>query len=173
MPGYGLIPDSPWIYAVQKAAHSKGVRALSKSIKGNTSTFSFGFRFSKLIIYKPILNFELTHQEGMVGRHLSTIGHDIVVGAKLQAHMRTGQLRNSIKMEHIHYPTGAAIKVGSTVSYALLHHEGSKPHVITPKNGEFLKFGKGTRVVYARQVMHPGTKPNRYLSDQLRIHVRG
>lgn len=173
MPARGLIPDSPWIYAAQKIAHSKGIRGVSRSLKSSSSSISVSFKFQSLVLYKPILNFELTNRDGMVGRHLGKIGRKIVTGAKMQVGVQTGQLRRSIKMEHVYYTSGAAIKVGSTLSYAHLHHEGSRPHLITPKNGEFLKFGRGTRVIYARQVAHPGTKPNRYLSDQLRIHVRG
>jgi hypothetical protein len=69
---------------------------------------------------------------------------------------------------------GAAIKVGSRLSYAYMHHEGTKPHVITPNPpNTVLVFGKGSRVIHTKMVKHPGTKPNRYLSDQLRIHIRG
>ena len=172
MPARGLIPDSPWIYAAQKISSSRGIRSISKSFKGSSSV-GISFRFQSLKLYRPILAFELTSQEGLVGRHLEKIGRKIVTGAKAQVGVRTGMLRSSIKMEHIYYSSGAAIKIGSSLSYAHLHHEGSLPRLITPKNGEFLKFSRGTKIIYARQVAHPGTKPNRYLSDQLRIHVRG
>jgi hypothetical protein len=172
MPLHGIIPDSPLIYAAQRISHSKTLRSVSSSFK-NSSSFSFSIRFQKLIIYKPLLNFELTHQEGLVGRHLTKIGRRIVTGAKAQVGVRTGHLRRSIKMEHIYYSTGAAVKVGSTLSYAYLHHEGSKPHIVAPKNNELLRFNRGSRIIYTRQVMHPGTKPNRYLADQLRVHTRG
>jgi hypothetical protein len=172
MPARGLIPDSPWIYAAQKIASSSGVRSISKSFRGSGS-LGASFRFQSLKLYKPVLAFELTNRDGMVGRHLGKIGRKIVVGAKAQVGVRTGQLRRSIKMEHIYYTSGAAIKVGSTLSYAHLHHEGSRPHLITPKTGEVLRFSRGTKIIYARQVAHPGTRPNRYLSDQLRVHIRG
>lgn len=171
MPAWGIVPDSPWIYAAQKVAHSKGLRGAVRSSIKQTGSVGFTFKFQQLKIYEAELTFQLTARNGLVGRYMHEIGKAIETGAQAQVHVRTGQLRRSIKTEHVYFPTGAAVKVGSNLHYAYLHHEGSRPHIITPKNGEFLKFGRGTKIIYARQVAHPGTKANRYLSDQLRIHV--
>lgn len=40
---------------------------------------------------------------------------------------------------------------------------GTKPHVILPRNKKVLRFTVGGNVVYARRVDHPGTKPNNFL----------
>lgn len=46
---------------------------------------------------------------------------------------------------------------------------GTRPHMIRPRRpGGVLRFTVGGRVVYAKYVMHPGTKPNSFLKDALR-----
>lgn len=69
--------------------------------------------------------------------------------------------------------------VGADVPYALFVHEGTRPHVIKPKKGKFLAFrwpGAPKNMgrlpdgrVLARVVHHPGTKPNRFLTNALRV----
>jgi hypothetical protein len=61
--------------------------------------------------------------------------------------------------------------IGSTVEYALAHHEGTKPHIIRPDRAKALRFTSGSRIIYSRAVKHPGTRANRYLKDQLYIAV--
>lgn len=87
--------------------------------------------------------------------------------AKAQAGIKTGALKASIKLIHERTVFGQMLTIGSPLSYALVHHEGSRPHVITPKNAKMLRFTSKGRVVYARTVLHPGTRPNRYLADNL------
>lgn len=84
---------------------------------------------------------------------------------------RPGTLRDSIVSRVVQFPSGIGCAVGSyTVPYALMHHEGTPPHDITPKGNGFLIFHwpKAGGVVYLKRVRHPGTKPNRYLADALR-----
>lgn len=46
---------------------------------------------------------------------------------------------------------------------------GTRPHIIRPRRvGGVLRFTVGGQVVYARYVMHPGTKPNDFLLQALR-----
>ena len=70
-------------------------------------------------------------------------------------------------MRHARDIRGQYIRIGSAMNYALLHHEGSKPHMIKPDRAQVLRFTSRGRVMYAHSVMHPGTKPNRYLADNL------
>lgn len=51
---------------------------------------------------------------------------------------------------------------------ALLHHEGSVPHIISARKAKSLRFKSRGKIVYAKVVRHPGTRPNRYLTDSLR-----
>jgi len=81
---------------------------------------------------------------------------------------RSGLLRNAIKTRMY---TASGVLVGevfANVSYALMHHEGTRPHLIVPERAEMLRFKVGGRIVYTNAVMHPGTKPNPYLRRALR-----
>jgi hypothetical protein len=92
--------------------------------------------------------------------------------AKLLVGKGTGRLASSIKTFPTQYsPLGYPyVRVGSMVSYALIHHEGTRPHIIAPNTpGGMLRFPSRGRAVYATVVMHPGTRPNPYLTTPLRI----
>jgi hypothetical protein len=174
MPAWGLVPDSPWIYAAQKFGGKYKGKYHPKPLGRGGLSAGFTFASSTVKIYKTALNYQTHDPSGMVGSYLHKIGKRIERGAKRQVGVQSGKLRRSINLQHIAFREGAAIKVGSNVNYALLHHEGSRPHIITPDPpNTVLVFGRGSRVIHTRAVNHPGTKPNRYLSDQLRIHVRG
>lgn len=95
-----------------------------------------------------------------------------LVGARGMVGVKTGALRKSITARHLGNFMGQYVTITADKPYALMHHEGTKPHVITPKNGKFLHFRAGSRSVYTTMVFHPGTKPNPYLRKQL-THFRG
>jgi hypothetical protein len=65
------------------------------------------------------------------------------------------------------------VVVGSEDPIARLHHEGTRPHVIVPRRARFLVFysPRAGHVIYSKRVMHPGTKPNRFLTDNLHLAV--
>lgn len=46
--------------------------------------------------------------------------------------------------------------------------KGTAPHIIRPVRAQALRFTVGGRVVYARIVHHPGTRPNDFLTQALR-----
>lgn len=123
----------------------------------------------------------LNSPDGDTGRFLRKKAERVRDVAKAKVGVDTGRLRRSIRVYgHRRTTMGQKIQVGSSVPYALLHHNGTRPHIITPNNHRFLKFkpkgggsGKGWNVladgsVLARKVRHPGTKPNRYLSDSVK-----
>jgi hypothetical protein len=122
-----------------------------------------------VVIRKAELDFMLNNPSGDVGRYLAKKGRIIQAAARAQVGVRTGALRASIHMRHLRDSRGQFIKVGSSLNYALLHHEGSKPHIIVPDRATILKFATRGRVVYAHAVRHPGTKANRYLTDNLKL----
>jgi hypothetical protein len=166
MPLGGLVPDSPWIYYGQKAFNKSKISTRAKSI---VSGSNFSWSFKKLVIYNGILNLEMTHPRGMVGRSMSALGARMVVKAKAQVGKDTGALARSIGMSVSRAAYGVKLTVNATDKKAYIHHEGTRPRVILPKNlGGILVFSKGTRVIKTERVMHPGTRPNRFLSDQLR-----
>lgn len=114
------------------------------------------------------LDFFLNEPPGTVGRWLRRRGMLIVAAAKAKVGKRSGRLMASIHMRHYRRGPGQELKIGSPLDYALVHHEGSRPHQIVGK-GKHLRFASGGRIVYARSVSHPGTRANHYLTDSLRL----
>lgn len=84
---------------------------------------------------------------------------------------RPGTLRDSIVVRIVEGGKYATVAVGSEDPIAFLHHEGTPPHVIRARIKPMLVFywPKVGQVVAFKQVNHPGTKPNRYLTDSLKV----
>lgn len=62
-----------------------------------------------------------------------------------------------------------SIKVISTNIHSVLVHNGSRRHFIRPRReGGWLRFEVGGRVVFARQVDHPGYRGDPFLTTALR-----
>jgi hypothetical protein len=66
------------------------------------------------------------------------------------------------------------VQVVAEDEIALWHHEGTRPHTIRARRKPLLVFfwPKAGRVVSFKQVNHPGTKPNRFLTKPLRAVLR-
>lgn len=110
---------------------------------------------------------------GPVAKELIKRGQRVKIAAQAQAGVDTGRLKSSISANLTRDARGLKMTVGSNVRHALVHHEGSKPHLITARRrGGMLRFPGRGGVNFARVVRHPGTRPNRYLSDNLRLAVR-
>ncbi len=116
---------------------------------------------------KPAIQHLLRSPDGMVADHFHVLSKRTVRLAKAQVGVDTGALKASIS--YTLRATGAPIvsRIGSKNKIAYLHHEGTSPHVIRPKKAQTLRFQSHGRIVYAKVVNHPGTKPNRYLTDSL------
>lgn len=113
---------------------------------------------------------------GMVGRDIDRRATYVANMARAQVGMETGNLRRSISKTPVYTsPTGPFVSVvsgGPSAPYALMHHEGTRPHPITPRPPRtMLKFKVGSRAVYATRVLHPGTRANKYLTDHLEAAV--
>jgi hypothetical protein len=106
---------------------------------------------------------------GQVGRYLAKKGRIVEAAAKGQVGVRTGALRLSIHMRHLRDSRGQYIKIGSSLPYARMHHEGTRPHMIYPVRAQVLRFVTKGRLVYTHAVRHPGTKANKYLTDNLKL----
>jgi len=128
----------------------------------------FTWSYDGLVIDRPVLDKYLNDPSGAVGQYMKKRGKLVVMAAKRQVGVDTGRLRASIKMIHSRGGGGQFLKIGSNNKIALLHHEGSRPHQIRPRNARMLRFSAGGRMIYTHKVNHPGTRPNRYLSDNLR-----
>lgn len=102
-------------------------------------------------------------------RELEEASRQVVNRAKVLAPVDTGRLRASIRVESRRTLTFRSIyTVGSDVEYAAMVNDGTRPHTIRPRNAQALRFRVGGRVVYARVVHHPGTRPRPFLDRALR-----
>lgn len=68
-----------------------------------------------------------------------------------------GRLAGSFQLDQV---DDLSYRIWSGVEYALAVHEGTKPHVIEPKNKKALYWDGARHPV--RRVMHPGTQANPY-----------
>lgn len=75
---------------------------------------------------------------------------------------RTGELRGTIDV----IDRGTYWKrVIARARHGRFIEDGTKPHVIRPRNGTFLKFVVGGRTVFARKVNHPGTSRRPFMQN--------
>lgn len=92
-----------------------------------------------------------------------------VFASKRDVGVRTGALRASISGYHLGNSTGQYAGVRAVRPYALMHHEGTRPHLIKPNSAPQLVFMSKSRIIRTSIVHHPGTKPNKFLSNNLGI----
>jgi hypothetical protein len=102
---------------------------------------------------------------GDVGRLMRGRAEKARAHARAQVGKRSGALAMSIYIDQSAQAAGQKLTIGSNLRYAAFVHEGTRPHMIVPRGGEILRFTQKGRVVYSRAVMHPGTRPNRFLTD--------
>lgn len=132
-----------------------------------TFTFSIDGNIRNLKLNKKNIDFAVNDPRGDVGVELNKKGRRVLSGAQRRVGVETGGLKAALKMEHRRDGVGQYVWVGARHRLAQIHHEGTRPHKITPRTHKALRFSVGSRIVYAREVNHPGTRPNRYLSDSL------
>lgn len=113
----------------------------------------------------------------IIGRDMDRRGEYIASRARIQVGVDSGALRRTIRHATFSGGGGVGPKTvvaagGPGVEYALMHHEGTRPHEIKPKSAKsVLKFNIGGKTVYASRVRHPGTRENKYLTDHLPMAV--
>lgn len=129
-------------------------------------------RIQNINLSKAQLDYLLNNPAGPVGRSLARRGRKVLAAARTQVGVDTGRLRKSLRMTHERSARGQFVRVGSQLNYALLHHQGSRPHIITPTRSQVMVFNKGSRVIYTTSVRHPGTRANRYLTDNLYLALK-
>lgn len=113
--------------------------------------------------------------DGPVARDMTRRATNVQLAARRQVRVRSGRLRrNIIKRGPLPNSRGGqTVEVGAyNLDYALIHHEGSAPHTIVPVKAKVLHFKVGGVDVFVKQVNHPGTAPNRYLTDNLKEALR-
>lgn len=106
---------------------------------------------------------------GASRRELETVARQVMNRAKILAPVDTGRLRASIRIESRRTLTLRSVyTIGSDVEYAQMVHDGTRPHVIRPRQAQALRFRIGGRIVYAKVVHHPGTRARPFLDRAVR-----
>lgn len=118
-------------------------------------------------IYKDKVMFVLRSPGGLVYPYIDKKAKQIVRLAKIQVGVDTGDLRSSIGYT-IRGGGPVYAKVTASDRKAMMHHQGTSPHIITPKKSKALKFSSRGKIVVTKKVYHPGTKANHFLIDPLR-----
>lgn len=104
---------------------------------------------------------------GPVVRDMLRRANKVAALAKADCPKNTGRLARSISVRFVP-GKNPSIWIGSDVSYAKEVHDGTRPHHIHPKTAKVLRFMHRGRVIYAREVFHPGTRANPFLARHLR-----
>jgi hypothetical protein len=165
---YGL-PDSIIVGTIRRGASlaRDAMSPYSGRTASTSNSFNFAWAFKGVKFYPGALDYVLDNPQGDVGKYLKKRGRFIVAAAKRQVGVDTGRLQQSIYYTHLRDSRSQYLWIGSNEPHALMHHEGTRPHTIVPREAPILRFTSGSRIIYTRHVEHPGTRPNRYLSDQL------
>ncbi len=75
----------------------------------------------------------------------------------------SGSLKDATRVKFRRLKSGAVIRVQSTKHTAPYLEYGTRPHKIIARAGKMLRFQMRGKTVYARRVMHPGTRPTKFL----------
>jgi hypothetical protein len=144
-----------------------------------TSDYTYNGTNFHMVIYGAVMDEILRSPAGPSVRLMMRRGERLQELAKQQVRLGhihggsgAGNLRDSIHVRLLATDGGGnmpIVWVGSQHPIALIHHEGTKPHMIRPVRTKALRWpgvsASGWR--YATYVHHPGTAPNRYLSDNI------
>lgn len=95
-------------------------------------------------------------------KDIAPIGPDRIVN---NTEVNGGNLQADIKVWKDNI-SNLEIEVGNSklTPYAIFVHEGTRPHIIRPKNKKGLA-NKKTGAFFGKEVHHPGTKANPYLQN--------
>ncbi|WP_141576123.1 hypothetical protein [Actinomadura sp. WMMA1423] len=77
-----------------------------------------------------------------------------------------GHLASTIRVERRGFARRVLYGNDTTASYAVIIEWGSRRHMIYPRKGKYLRWVDPAtgRVIFARKVDHPGTRPYRVMS---------
>lgn len=107
----------------------------------------------------------------ILARRAASITRRIAAQARQDVPVKTGNLGRSIQEDPIRFTGPFRVETGvtATANYAKFVHDGTRPHVIRPKNARFLVFEAGGRTVFAKSVNHPGTRARPFLRNAANI----
>lgn len=108
-----------------------------------------------------------TQVNDILQRRMRQIIRLVAADARVNAPVDTGRMAQAIKEDPI-VSEGPFRVIGGVTShapYSAFVHQGTRPHVIRPRNAAALRFQMGNRTVFASSVNHPGTRPRPFLTN--------
>lgn len=101
-------------------------------------------------------------------RNVNSISGQLLYVAKALAPVKTGRLRNAIKPAPLRFIGPSKVEGGieidkNDVPYAGYVRWGTRPHLIRARRAKALRFEIQGKEIFAKQVHHPGTKPNYFM----------
>jgi hypothetical protein len=127
-----------------------------------------GLKLDRIDLDSRALAAELRGPEGAVHRELGVRAGKLRERARQKVGV-SEQVKPHLRDAIVARPTRTGWEVGTVgVSYAVYHHEGTRPHRIQGNPLLVFYWPKVGRVVYLRHVDHPGTRANRFLVDAAR-----
>jgi hypothetical protein len=139
-----------------------------------------------LYVDGAVLQAAINGPTGVVWPWLLKRSEAFQAAARTQAPIRTGCLRRSIVKRFEVGPVGPIIRFladtrgcatnPARVGYSLFVHEGTAPHTIRAVHASVLAFDwpngpNGPGRYFFASVNHPGTKPNRFFTDNFPVLV--
>lgn len=120
---------------------------------------------TRIVINQNQLAQFLTGPESKAVRLVQDAQRVTLNAARKRAPVDTGQLRLHHRQSNVRVDSSGRVfgSVEATQDYALAVHEGTKPHVITPRKGKALTWTMGGTQIFAKSVKHPGTKARPWL----------
>lgn len=86
-------------------------------------------------------------------------GKRFLILAREEAPKKTGKFANSLQLKTL--TANFTVMVPQPIGGWIM--SGTQPHMIYAKNAKALRFEMGGRVIFAKYVSHPGTKPNAFM----------
>lgn len=124
----------------------------------------------KLILDGAALQEMLHGPSGAVATYMIGRAQVVQNAAIVQCPKRTNKLSESIVKRFADTPAGFTVTIAALQPYAVFVHEGTKPHIIMGNPTlAFLWPAAGEGTFFFASVHHPGTKPNKFLSDNLHL----
>lgn len=108
--------------------------------------------------------------DGVLGKWMSKKTVQVQVRAMAEAPVKTGATKGSIRFRFGYSGTELESTVGVLTQQGLWVHEGTRPHVIRPRNPEghlVFFWPKVMATVVTKQVFHPGIRSNPFLVKAL------
>lgn len=81
---------------------------------------------------------------------------------------RTGRLRSGIVARFVRGSESSVTwQILSRAPYSKFVEQGTRPHVILPRNAKALRFVINGQVIFAKKVNHPGSRPYPFMGPAL------